>query len=354
MICETLTPFLERPFDTTLQSNKEVALLPILKTLTHHHMQSCAAYAKIIALSFPDYEEATNLAELPYLPVSLFKHRRLNSVPESIHTLTVQSSGTSAKGQSQITLDKETAQATAQSLAAIIKDRISPSRLPMLIIDAPSTLKSGGALSARSAAILGLMPFGHAHCFALRDDLTLDEEKVSAFLSRYGAGNFLVYGFTFLVWDKLLPYCKNTNCDFSHATLIHSGGWKHLSTLAVDHDAFALAFAQTAKLKQIVNFYGMAEMPGVIYPDHGDGLLIPPAFSCVIIRDPQTLAPLSEGEIGLVQTFNPLATSFPGHSLLTEDLGSWHKTPHGLALRIHGRVPRAALRGCSDVIASMR
>jgi hypothetical protein len=344
--------FLETPFAVSLQKDKEAALLPILKELTRHHIHNNDAYAKIVALSFPHYEQAKTFADLPYLPVSLFKHRRLSSVPDDTLKLIVQSSGTNASGHSQISLDKDTAQKTAQSLAAIIKDRVSPKRLPMLIVDTPSTLKSGGELSARSAAILGLMPFGHAHCFALRDDLSLDEEKVSDFLSKHGVGDFLIYGFTFLIWEKLLPYCQRGMHDFSHATLIHSGGWKHLAAQSVDHTAFARSFAQSAKLKCIINFYGMAEMPGVIFPDHGDGLLIPPAFSAALIRDPQTLTPLPEGQVGLVQTFNPLATSFPGHSLLTEDLGSWHSTPQGIALRIHGRVPRAALRGCSDVIAS--
>jgi hypothetical protein len=49
-----------------------------------------------------------------------------------------------------------------------------------------------------------------------------------------------------------------------------------------------------------------------------------------------------------------LPTSYPGHSLLTEDLGIIHGADlsgtvmKGRSFEILGRVPRAELRGCSD------
>ena len=52
-----------------------------------------------------------------------------------------------------------------------------------------------------------------------------------------------------------------------------------------------------------------------------------------------------------------LPKSYPGHSLLTEDLGvieSVRKSGRfiGKGLRVIGRVKKAELRGCSDVIAA--
>jgi hypothetical protein len=49
-----------------------------------------------------------------------------------------------------------------------------------------------------------------------------------------------------------------------------------------------------------------------------------------------------------------LPESYPGHSILTEDLGRITAVDGcacgrlGKALRIEGRVPKAELRGCSD------
>jgi hypothetical protein len=61
-----------------------------------------------------------------------------------------------------------------------------------------------------------------------------------------------------------------------------------------------------------------------------------------------------DGEPGLVQVLSVLPTSYPGHSLLTEDVGVIRGTDRadvtlkGRCFEILGRVPRAELRGCSD------
>jgi hypothetical protein len=56
----------------------------------------------------------------------------------------------------------------------------------------------------------------------------------------------------------------------------------------------------------------------------------------------------------LIQVVSALPASYPGHSLLTEDLGVVEGCDnpttgmHGQYFRILGRLPRAELRGCSD------
>ena len=88
-----------------------------------------------------------------------------------------------------------------------------------------------------------------------------------------------------------------------------------------------------------------------------DGHLHPPNFADLIIRDPRTFAELPPGREGLIQALSILPRSYPGHSLLTEDVGIVHadrsKDPQmGKAFSILGRLPRSELRGCSDVIAA--
>jgi len=74
----------------------------------------------------------------------------------------------------------------------------------------------------------------------------------------------------------------------------------------------------------------------------------------VIVRHPYTLAPCDVGEQGIVQVLSALPSSYPGFSLLTEDLGritSIDGCPcgqRGKTLAIDGRLPRTELRGCSD------
>ena len=65
------------------------------------------------------------------------------------------------------------------------------------------------------------------------------------------------------------------------------------------------------------------------------------------------------GEEGVIQTISLLPTSYPGHSVLTEDMGAVVTVDAGVdgrlgkAVRIIGRVKKAELRGCSDVIGAM-
>jgi hypothetical protein len=63
---------------------------------------------------------------------------------------------------------------------------------------------------------------------------------------------------------------------------------------------------------------------------------------------------LAAGERGLLQVLSVLPGSYPGHSLLTEDLGDWvgedapGSTLGGRHFRVLGRAPRSEIRGCSD------
>ena len=76
------------------------------------------------------------------------------------------------------------------------------------------------------------------------------------------------------------------------------------------------------------------------------------------MRDPLSWQEAAPGEIGVLQVLSVLPSSYPGHSLLTEDLGVVLGVDDGecgrlgTRFQVLGRVPRAELRGCSDVVAS--
>ena len=62
-----------------------------------------------------------------------------------------------------------------------------------------------------------------------------------------------------------------------------------------------------------------------------------------------------DGNSGFVQLISLLPTSYPGHNILTEDIGEIVKnhscTCYGYGKRflIHGRIKDAELRGCSNI-----
>ena len=100
----------------------------------------------------------------------------------------------------------------------------------------------------------------------------------------------------------------------------------------------------------------MVEQLGNIWVEASPGVFVPPSTSYVLIRDPHTLEVVNDGSEGLVQLFSSLPESYPGHSILTEDIGRRVKNSHrcdvlgeyGLELR--GRLPKAQTRGCSDAV----
>ena len=76
-------------------------------------------------------------------------------------------------------------------------------------------------------------------------------------------------------------------------------------------------------------------------------------FSDILTRNSK-LELCKINEPGLIQTLSLLPVSYPGQSLLTEDIGIIHGIDNckcgklGKYFTVLGRVPDAELRGCSD------
>ena len=345
-----------RPYSLP-QADKEKVLIPLMLDLTKHHRKHCFAYRRITDLTAPDFASARCLEDLPFLPTSLFKLRRLRSIsPDAVRT-TVTSSGTTGSQPSQIDLDESMAHLSSHVLSRTLHGILGDKRRPFLVLDSENVLHNGSTVKARGAAILGLMPFGHDICFALDNDMTMNRARVDVFLNKFAHDPFLIFGFTFMVWQSLLGSSLRDRLDLSHAILLHSGGWKTLEEKSIDNAVFKQQLNEVHGLQRVINFYGMAELPGTIFIENEDGLLYPPLFADVIIRNPIDLTPVSDGQQGLIQIISALPRSYPGHSLLTEDMGMISRIDSGTSgwmgkgFRLSGRAPRSQLRGCSNVIA---
>ncbi|MDP9128623.1 MAG: acyl-protein synthetase, partial [Pseudomonadota bacterium] len=333
MISADLDDLLRQPPFGLRQAEKERSLLPLLNALTRHHMRCCEPYRHIVNLTTRAGGRAETTADVPYLPISLFKFRRLRSIDSNNIRVTVSSSGTSGSQKSQVELDVETAKLSSRALNLVIGQATQGRRLPMLIIDTEASITNTGPMGARAAAILGLMPFGRNHHFALREDFSLDEEALQRFLKTHAGEEIFIYGFTFLIWQHFVPAAAKKNYDLSRSLLMHSGGWKTLQRMAVGNEEFRGRLKQTAGITRVINFYGMAELPGTIFLECDNGAFTTPHFADVIIRDPVTLTPVPEGSSGLIQILSAIPHSYPGHSLLTEDIGFIEATDTGVGGR---------------------
>lgn len=349
---------LAAPLYGLAQPDKDARLTAALTALTRHHRAACPAYRRLTDVLYGGERTYARLADLPWLPVGLFKSHKLASVPDDQVTTTLTSSGTTGQRPSKIYLDRHTAARQSRALARTMSHLLGPRRLPMLVVDTRAVLDDRSQFSARGAGVLGMMTFGAQPVFALDRDLQLDLPAVEEFVRKHGDAPFLIFGFTYMVWAYFYQPLVGRGLDLSKGILVHSGGWKKLVEQSVDNAAFKSQLKAATGLERVHNFYGMVEQIGSVFVEGEDGLLYPPAFADVIIRDPMTYEEMPTGKAGVVQTVSALPTSYPGHSVLTEDLGVVERVDVdtcgrlGKAIRIIGRVPRAELRGCSDTHAA--
>jgi len=278
------------------------------------------------------------------------------SVPRHEVFKILQSSGTISSSPSKIFLDSLTAIRQTMALANIMTSLLGTQRLPMIVFDHPNVIHDRHSYSARGAAIVGMLSFGRDVCYAFNEDMTLDVECLRKWLTKYHGKPILVFGLTFIVWQHLILATKPDELDLSEGILIHTGGWKKLKDLTVSNDDFKNKVREVTGIKRCHNFYGMVEQVGGVFLECEYGYFHCPQFAEIIIRDPKSWQEAAIGKEGVIQVLSQLPTSYPGHSLLTEDLGivcgvdDCQCGRKGKSFHVLGRVPRAEPRGCSDTL----
>ncbi len=339
-------------------NQKEVRIAAEMSRLTNLHHARCSIYRDYLDQFGFAAGPVSHIAEAPFVPVRFFKEFDLLSVPREEVVKTMTSSGTSGR-QSRIFLDKHTALSQTKALSSIMASFIGTRRLPMLVIDCESTITNRNHFSARAAGITGFSLFGSKRAFALDEQLQPDLEAIQAFLAAHGEAPFFIFGFTYLIYANFMStlISAGVELDLRNGILFHGGGWKKLETLKVSDAEFKSGLRQATGLTKIHNYYGMVEQTGSIFVECEHGRMHASNYSDAIVRDPVTFEVLPEGEVGALQILSTLPQSYPGHSLLTEDVGAIVGDGpcacgrYGRAIRIDGRLARAEVRGCSDSYA---
>jgi hypothetical protein len=201
------------------------------------------------------------------------------------------------------------------------------------------------------------------------DGLVLDVNVIADFFRRHNESDVVIYGFTYAVHLHLGGGLAASRAALAglrmkrrrehtpQTHVLHSGGWKKLEEISVDKSVFNSDLGETlgVSTSSVIDYYGMVEQLGVVYPDCSEGNKHAPRFAEVIVRNPVDWSPCTEGQTGLIQVLSALSPCFPGQALLTEDMGvvihedGCRCGRRGIAFRFAGRVPKAEVRGCSDV-----
>lgn len=344
-----LKPFIYKNKD------KKIFLLSKLIYLTKFHYDRCIEYKNIIDVMGININNINDIIDIPFIPVRLFKKYKLSSISTNEEFKLLTSSGTTMQSPSMIILDKKTSLYQRTALTKIVSNFIGSDRLPMLIIDSPTLVKNRSNFSARGAAVLGFSVFGSKKVYALDENMDINFELINNFIFEYGNKKFLIFGFTYIIWEffykKILNKCK---INFSKGIMLHGGGWKKIVDQHISKDKFRLEINKYCNIKNIHDYYGMVEQTGTIYIECENGYFHTSIFSDIIVRNPLDFSVCEFNKIGIIQLISLLPKSYPGHSILSEDMGmiigedDCSCGRSGKYFVVQGRIKSAEIRGCSD------
>ncbi len=338
--------------------NKDELFKRNISRLTSYHYSKSEHYRNYLkGLKF-NLNQKYDTHEIPFLPVRLFKEFDFFSIKKKDIFKTLYSSGTTSKNLSKIYLDKFNALNQIKVLQKIMNNIIGTSRLPMLVIDKHDQDIQRNNFNASRAAVNGFSMFANEIKYLLKADQKIDYKILNKFLKKNGKKKFLIFGFTAKVYENLIKKLDISKIKeksfFFNAILIHGGGWKKIEEKKLTRSRFNSLLKKKLKINVIKNYYGLVEQIGSIFFECKCGYFVPSNFSDVIIRD-ENFNVCKNGQKGFVQLLSLLPSSYPGHNILTEDIGeivddnSCKCFKPGKRFLIYGRLKDAEVRGCSNI-----
>jgi hypothetical protein len=312
----------KKPYSLTYLDKNQLFLNAMKESVKFHFFKS-KEFSNLCKSKNFDPDSDYLLESLPFLPVSIFKKFKLKSVLESEIFKTIHSSATTGNNPSTIFLDRITSQRQTKALVSIMSNFLLEKK-DFIVFDTKESKQDSSEVKSRSSAIRGFLPFMQTINFVLDEQLSLNVEKIQSF--KHG-NSYCIFGFTWLLYkiinENNNEEIKNYLRSFNHPNILHIGGWKKLQDLKITKEDFydqISDFFDTPKEK-IIDIYGMTEQLGTIYPDCEYGNKHVPVYSEIIIRNPNTLREEEIKKTGLIQLISPIPHSYPGVSLLSDDLG---------------------------------
>ncbi len=313
-------------------------------------------YARLVRARGLSPDALHTAAEFPATPADAFKVSRVFAFPESEATATFRTSGTTI-GQRGEHFMRTTATYDAAAIAfgrwALMHDLALPVRMAVL---GPSPTESpDSSLTHMIAAFFS--SFGEPSSdspYIIEGDV-IDLARLDAIVATLLVDSdrpLFLFGTSFAFVHLLDALGDQPFPLPSKSRVMLTGGTKGKSREVSASDlrqSLAGAFAIDAQA--IVSEYGMTELSSQFYettlrdPNAPHGLYAEPPWARVVPVDPDTLAPVAEGDVGIAR-IEDLMNIDSAFAVLTAD--RVRRVPGGFELL--GRTPGAAPRGCSIAI----
>ncbi|UKN01103.1 acyl transferase [Paracrocinitomix mangrovi] len=289
-------------------------------------------YRQYVDLLGKDISGIKSIKEIPFLPISFFKHHEIKSstAPTSI---IFKSSGTTGQTRSTHHLVDPTIYQLSfikgfEQFYGAIDDYLILGLLPNYLENENSSL---------------IYMFDHL--------MQLSRDKESGFFlndidrllevinRRKNDKKILLIGVSY----ALLDLVENYQADLSGCIIMETGGMKGRRQEMTKEELHA-TLSKGLKVESIHSEYGMTELLSQAYSS-GDGIFYTPPWMKILLRrynDPFEIIEEGSGGINVIDLANIWSCSF----IETEDLGKYN----GDGFSVLGRLDNADLRGCNLLI----
>ena len=314
-----------------------------IEELHKQHYQEGSGYKEVMDGYFGG---AFSSKSPPYIHASLFKTSDF-SKPGTSYLYSYTSSGTSGSA-SRILFTREDAVRQQKMLQRIMSGYIGVNKADYFIdLSRKSEIANARAAAGRGFSLLGKKRLGL--------DLWKQDGSGALLQLLQSKKEVVLFGFTAEVY-MLFDYLHLNGMNFLDAstlTVIHGGGWKKLEGISVSDADFSSRLQKVAPGCKDINYYGMVEQLGIVYPRCEYGFHHCEDGTNIYTLD-QSGRVIDGSGAGLIQSISLLKNSYPVHSVLTEDLGQIFQ---GMCkcgrtskrFRVLGRIKKSEIRGCSDV-----
>jgi long-chain-fatty-acid---luciferin-component ligase len=329
--------------------------LDLIRAAVQRHLAFCSSYARYAAqLGFNTdaLREPSDLARIPQIPTLAFKRDKITSCPEGDIAKCCTSSGTLGR-RSIVYRDRTTLERLLGSvergfdlIGEWYEDELAIVNL------GPSQTEAGDLWFAY---MMSLVELGFHTEHLVRNGSFEASRALIAVQNLLNAySQVIVIGPPALV--LALAASASSAIDplpGSRVTVVTAGGWKRDSGTVIDRRNFLEAVIGGLSLpgpEHVRDAFNQVELNTVIMECDANRKHVPPWLE-VIVRDPRTLEPVPNGQIGLLSYLDPTATSFPCF-LLADDFGTLEFQTctcgrSGRLLTVERRIERAEDWGCA-------
>ncbi len=368
---EEITTYMDQLFAEPVYSDtpnsQDLYLKALQEELVFHYEHNQMYRQFCDRKGFNPHAELNDIRQIPPVAVSVFKELGfgLSSVPKEDIKLKLQSSATSGT-PSTIVVDKVTSKRQAKAMVKVMQEFIGKDRKPFLVMDIDPRSEFRSLLGARFAAITGYLNFASKSGFFLKAQNGVsyfDIDAIKEYLTTIPDDQpVVVFGFTYIMYSNVLKAIleKGEKIQLPKGSkIIHIGGWKKLESEKVEKSLFNRQLADGFGIEptDVIDIYGFTEQMGLNYPDCPCGCKHTSSYVRVLTRDVVTREVLPEGQEGMMEFITPVPHSYPGNVVLTDDMGIIEKDPcpygrPGQRFRITGRMKKAEVRGCGDILSA--